>query len=208
MTSRGSRVARGWIGALFATGTAAVSHVLGGGAAPHPLLVILSLAVSGSICCTLAGRLLSLTRMALGVLASQAFFHMVFGIGNAPARTSASPLITDMHHAHAGMAATPPITFTIPVAELSGHGVQMWFGHAVAAILTVLFLRYGEVSAVRLVEAFRLKITLVLRLVHVWAPAPRRLKASATTKLFPLSNLGLPLPVMRHRGPPAHASVS
>ncbi|GAA4380118.1 hypothetical protein GCM10023166_33950 [Paeniglutamicibacter cryotolerans] len=78
----------------------------------------------------------------------------------------------------------------------------MWLSHAVAAALTILYLRHGEASAVRLLEVMGLRIITVPKMSAVIPPAPCRLRTGETTILLPLAELGLPLPVMRHRGPP------
>jgi len=202
MATRGSRLARGWAGAGFATAIAAASHALAGGDAPNPLLLMLCLAVSGLVCCFLAGRVLSLGRLVAGVLLSQAFFHGLFSLTPMPPSKASLATMAGMHHAAAGMdgvighpAASMP--------HMAAHGWQMWLGHGIAALLTILVLRYGESSAVRFLDAVRLKVTAVLRLATAPIPAPCRLVASPPSLLLPLADLGIPLPVMRHRGPPS-----
>jgi hypothetical protein len=84
----------------------------------------------------------------------------------------------------------------------------MWLGHAVAAVLTVALLRHGEVAVVRLVQAMRLRVTAFLPLFQ---PLPARPPAAAlpvNRPVRPLRNLGAPLLVMRHRGPPLLPLVS
>jgi hypothetical protein len=203
MTPRGSRLARGWAGAGFATAIAAVSHALAGGDAPNLFLLLLSFAVSGLVCCFLAGRVLSLGRLIAGVLASQAFFHGLFSLTPAPPSKPSPMMMAEMHHGPASMDAIIGHPAAASMSHMSGHGWQMWLGHGIAAILTIVVLRYGETSAVRFLVAVRLKITTVLRLVTVPVPAPARLLASPPSLLLPLADLGIPLPVMRHRGPPS-----
>lgn len=209
MTTRGSRLARGWAGAGFATTIAAASHALAGGDAPNPLLFMLSFAVSGLVCCLLAGKVLSLGRLVAGVLLSQAFFHGLFSLAPTPPSAPSPMILAELHHhGQTGMDAIMGHPAAVSMSHLGGHGWQMWLGHGLAAILTILILRYGETRAFRLLDALRLKITAVLRLAAVAIPAPGRLLANPPSLLLPLADLGIPLPVMRHRGPPSPLAVS
>ena len=82
MDSRWARVARGTVAAAFATFVAAFSHTLAGGATPAPFGLAVSLVISAMICTTLAGRTVSLLRLAASVAASQILFHSLFsGLG-------------------------------------------------------------------------------------------------------------------------------
>jgi len=208
--SRAARLARGWIGAAFATSAAAASHVLAGGPAPHPLMVALSLALSGLICVALAGKVLSLPRLMVAVAASQAIFHALFTAAPASGPTTASVHSGHLGHDPAAMAAMladaagPAGASFLDGSTAMGHSaVAMWAGHALACALTVLFLRFGETGAFRLLDALRLRIVLVLAAGMAPTPAPQRLSTGATSHLVPLADLGIPLPTMRHRGPPS-----
>lgn len=197
MTARGLRLVRGWIGAVVATSIAAGSHFLAGGSAPEPSLLVLALALSGLACTALTGRGLSLGRLTAGVALSQTLFHFVFSGASAP---------------HGSMAPAGGHLAHSPVLEPAAGGILssaadhasplMWLGHAVAALLTVGILRHGEVAVVRLVHAIRPHVTafLPLPLALPVRPAPAALPANRPVR--PLPNLGAPLLVMRHRGPP------
>ena len=82
--SRLSRVARGGVAASVATWAALLSHVAAGGAMPGWLGVAVPLVLSVAVCTALAGRHLSLVRLAVAVTASQLLFHMgtIFGLAN------------------------------------------------------------------------------------------------------------------------------
>lgn len=62
MTTRWARFTRGWLGAVFSTFVAALSHTAGGGSGPGLLPVALCLAFAVIVCIGLAGRSLSLWR--------------------------------------------------------------------------------------------------------------------------------------------------
>lgn len=206
MTSRSARLARGWIAATFATTVAAASHVLAGGPAPHTLMVALSLALSGLLCVALAGKALSLPRLILGVAASQGTFHTLF---TAAPSSSTAVVNHSGHMSHdagemaAMLANSAGAPFALTNSAALDHSMTaMWFGHAVACLLTILFLRFGETAAWRLLDALRLEILWVLAIAPLHTPAPKRLFTGPTSQLLPLPDLGIPLRAMRHRGPP------
>ncbi len=211
MASGGVRLARGWTGAAAATFASMLSHMLAGGGAPAPAILILALALSGLVCTLFAGRVLSLWRMAAGVALSQAVFHWLFSANAAMANVSVA-LLQGPHAAHdMGPATAAALTAaggaasgsTSAAAMSMNHdSAAMWLGHALAAVATVAVLRHGEVTAVRLLRALR------MRLVRLHPPAitanfPLRAKAlPPLLPVLPLPNLGAPLLTMRHRGPP------
>lgn len=189
---------RGWIGAVVSTAIAATSHVLAGGHAPVLPMLILSFVLSGLVCTILAGRLLSMWRLLVGVLLSQALFHGLFSLGvpsgSAPAMAGhAGHSTTHMSEALQMAGAAPAMDHSSSV---------MWLSHALAAVFTVVLLRHGESVAVALLDALRLRVKPLLMLVHVLAaeadPAP--VPGSWLVRVLP--NLGIPCSVMRYRGPP------
>lgn len=199
MTNGGTRMARGWIGALIATTLAAASHILAGGHAPALPTLLISLALSGLVCSVLAGRLLSMWRLLVGVNFSQALFHGLF-ILNEPAGV-AQPMTGHAGHSTQQMAATlRSVESTIP--EMDHSSPVMWLSHIVAAVFTVAILRHGESVAVVLMDTLRLRVMPLLVLVHVLAseadPAP--VPGSWPVRVLP--SLGIPCNVMRYRGPP------
>ncbi|WP_346958690.1 hypothetical protein [uncultured Arthrobacter sp.] len=198
MTAPALRLVRGWIGAVVATSLAATSHVLAGGSIPEVSLLVLALALSGLVCTALTGRGLSLWRLATGVLLSQGLFHWLFSGSAAPRH---SPLPSSGHAAHS--MPLEPAAGTAVSAAMDHTSPLMWAGHAVAAVLTVALLRRGEVTVVRLVQALRLRVTAFLPLFQPLPQPPAAVTRPANRRLQPLRNLGVPLLVMRHRGPPA-----
>ena len=203
MTARSLRLVRGWIGAVVATSIASGSHFLAGGSAPDPPLFLLALALSGLVCTALTGRGLSLWRLSAGVALSQGLFHWLFSGAAAP-HGSIAP--AGGHLAHSPV--LEPATGTVLSSAANHASPLMWLGHAVAAILTVAILRHGEVAALRLVHAIRLRVTTFLPL---FLPLPVRRAPAALPANRPvraLPNLGAPLLVMRHRGPPLLPLVS
>ena len=213
MTARGLRLIRGWIGAVVATSVAAVSHSLAGGAVPELPLLLLALSLSGLACTALTGRGLSLWRLSAGVALSQGLFHWLFSAAAAPHAADARPGGHLAHSAGLGAAgleaaALEPAAGTVLSSAADHASPLMWLGHAVAAVLTVALLRHGETAAVRLVQAVRLRVTGFLPLFRPLPVAPRAAALPANRPVRPLRNLGAPLLVMRHRGPPLRPFVS
>ena len=198
MTARAARLVRGWAGAFAATAVAAASHVLGGGAAPEPALVLFCLAISGMVSCLLAGRGLSLPRLSTAVVFSQGLFHLIFSFGSAPAAVGAG----SGHAHHAGPSLTETGTAAAAAASAPAHGLLMWVSHALAAAATVWIIAHGERTLVRLIEALGVRPGALLPLFR---PAHLRRPITAVLAVRPLGlrNLGIPLLTLRHRGPPA-----
>jgi len=226
MTARGARFARGWIAATAATSIAAFSHVLAGGAVPAVAVLLLSLVLSGLVCTLLAGKglltgkalhtgkPLSLWRLSAGVLFSQTLFHGLFSMAPAgmTAGTAMGPAATMAHDmarmGHAGhvarsMAPAPGTVATDGSMALMDHSSPlMWLGHVVAAVFTIAVLRHGEVTLLRLLAALRMRLLPVIPRVAPLVVVPGSLTMPLDRRVTPLRNLGVPLLVMRHRGPP------
>lgn len=142
----GARLVRGAAGAVLAVGLAAASHtVLGAGHVPHPLVLVLAVALAAPICTLLAGRRLCLPRVVAAVLGSQALLHGLCALpAPAPGALSSLPAAAG-HSGHLGHAVPAGLT-TPPAATAAAdqHGVAMLAAHAAAALLTVLLIRHGE----------------------------------------------------------------
>ncbi|MET4058791.1 hypothetical protein ABIB35_000316 [Arthrobacter sp. UYP6] len=220
MSTRAARLVRGWAAAFSATAVAAASHVLAGGVIPHPSIVLFCLALSAMVSCALAGRALSLPGTIGSVLASQGIFHLLFTVGGAgmAAGTTGPPaagLSAAGHAGHAGhAAAADPAALAAQFTDAGAAGAMtaaghssaaMWLGHLLAAAATVVLLRNGEAALLRILEAMRLRITQLLPLILPLPLGPRIPKLSTLVPAAPRRNLGVPLLVMRHRGPPAAA---
>ncbi|MDN4646442.1 hypothetical protein [Arthrobacter sp. PsM3] len=203
MTIRGLRLVRGWIGAVVATSIASGSHFLAGGNVPELPLLLLTLALSGLVCTALTGRGLSLWRLSAGVALSQGLFHWVFSGAAAP-HVAGAP--AGGHLTHSSLLEPAAGTVFPPAADHTSP--LMWLGHAVAAILTVAILRRGEVAVVRMVLAMGLRVRAILPLFLPLPVRPATVALPSTRPVKPLRNLGAPLLVMRHRGPPLLPLVS
>lgn len=122
----------------MATWAALLSHVAAGGQMPGWLGITVPLILSIAVCTALAGRRLSLGRLAPAVAASQVLFHTLFVLG------AVTP--SGATHAHHLLPMTDAVasTASMPADPL------MWVMHGVAALLTVAVLHRGERAAQRL----------------------------------------------------------
>jgi hypothetical protein len=201
MTTRWARFARGWIVAGFSTFVAALSHTIGGGATPALLPVAVSLAFAGMLSIALAGRTLSLWRLSVAVLASQLIFHGLFSLGGSGGSLPAADAAAAGHAHHGGLAvlATPSGGTGSMAAD---HGWLMTIAHVLAAVVTVVALRYGERAFWGLFSTARVAVHTLLRTPAV-VPIrhPPMLGATFGFLLAPRHPLA-PLRLMRHRGPP------
>lgn len=203
--SRASRALRGLIGASIATFVALLSHVAGGGAMPGWVGIALPWLLSVMVCTVLAGRALSLIRLSLAVVASQALFHCLFVFGFITgAGPEAATLSAHAHHLPPGSITLAPAP-TVPLDAIVGDGA-MWLGHAVAAVITIAALFRGERAVLRLVNLARAIVAWAARTLGIGAlPAPLRpVRLRATrTSLRPIA--GPALSSLQRRGPPVLA---
>lgn len=83
MTSRPpDRLLRGVLAATVATAVALFGHLLADGPAPGVAGLLVPWWLSITLCTALSGRTLSLPRLGIGVLSSQALFHLLFVLGS------------------------------------------------------------------------------------------------------------------------------
>ncbi|MEO6115654.1 MAG: hypothetical protein ABIP33_04660 [Pseudolysinimonas sp.] len=168
--ARAQRLARGWIVGLVATTVAAVSHSLAGGYQPGLLSFGTALVFAGMLGTFVIGRRPSLPRLAVVVGVSQLAFHLMFsllGEGAGAGGTAARLGMSNMSAMSAMGAPIPTAPLSMPPhTHLADPG--MWVSHAVAAVLTILFLRHAELAVWRMLT--RLGRVLATRLTVVLVP--------------------------------------
>lgn len=205
MHTRWARFARGWLAAAAATVTAAASHTLGGAEAPAPAAIAVALAFSGILCVFLAGKNLSLLRLAVSVLLSQLGYHLLFLL--APGGVSVTASGDAAMHQH-GAAQTLMLS-TDGAAHVHSHGAGMYVAHVVAAVLTVLAFRFGERAFWSLGDAAS---ALVVRIVLTATALPAPIARPRALRAFPRVAVPHPLDtvlsVLRHRGPPRAITIA
>lgn len=193
---RGTRVARGAVGASVATFVALLSHVTAGGQVPGWFGIVVPLALSFVVCTVLAGRRLSLWRLAPAVALSQLLFHTLFVLG-APDSGAAGHV-----HGHAR------VDLTGPDLAVVAPDAAMWGWHLVAAAVTTLALHRAERTLVlvrtladRVVAWLRARVAVASTVV---LPVPqRRVLAEVVALVRPTSVLLADS--ARRRGPPLGA---
>lgn len=226
------RLLRGWAAATVATVLAAGSHTLANvaasgdshpahGAGPAPILWILTLALAGPVCTALAGRRLSWWRLSAGVASSQLLFHWLYSATAAP---NAVPTLTEagLHAGHApadgpeALAVTAAAGFEAASGGVQGAGAvthsdspAMAAAHLLAAVVTVVTLRRGEVLAARVAE---LAVGLVLRSPGArlarWVPAVPVRRVPSHQQEVAYRPLDVLQPALRLRGPPVRPALS
>ncbi|MFF0990130.1 hypothetical protein [Kocuria nitroreducens] len=205
MSPRARRLARGWAGASIATSAAVVSHAAVGGQAPPAVLVLLSLAVSGPLCVALAGRVLSRSSLLLGVLLSQSVLHVLFaasgGAGTvAHATHSSLHQVGQLGAAGSSSGAGPALVLEVQSHAVHG-GTAMLVSHVLAGLAAYVLMRHGDVAAVVLLGALRLRVHRRRQVlpVPVVVGRPRPVRAG---RPHALTDQTLLRPARSYRGPP------
>lgn len=204
MGTRWARLSRGMLASGVAIFVAALFHVTGGGSAPGPVALALSMAFATLASVALTARRLSLWRLTAAVGVSQFLFHLLFSLGDGDARFSAPSGMTHLHP-------DTHLTMTVgamPAAHGSDLTPSMWLTHATAVLVTVVVLRFGEQAFWGLFETARVRLVRAAERLAV-APVAVGPSITAPTTAEParLRDLGLPLARLRHRGPPASAGA-
>lgn len=199
-SARSIRVVRGLVAAAFATFVALFSHIIGGGATPGALGIVVPLVFSAFICVLLAGRRLSFFRLALSVAVSQFLFHTLFMLGTVQGVGSSAAV---SNHASHGMPVVLD-TAVAPISHSAHTGAGMWVAHGVAGLLTVAVIHWAEklLAAVVAVKEFVLRRLVPAAATVATAPVwPSRF--SLPGQEYSLAPLGVYPATLALRGPPA-----
>jgi hypothetical protein len=167
MASRGARLSRGSLVAVFAVLTAAVSHTVAGGEPPSMQVVALAIAFALVACVPLAGRRRSIFSLAAMVGLSQLLLHGLFALFGSGGDVAA----TGGHHGAALLLdSSGPIATPHP-----DMAALMTIAHAIAALATLVLVRFGESAAQALVALLHLIVRTLTRLVAAptFEPATR-----------------------------------
>lgn len=198
-----AQLLRGILAAVVATLLALLFHLMGGGPAPAPIGILVPLLLSSFVCVLLAGRALSLTRISVSVLASQALFHQLFLLGATGTATATTGTVvgaaTDPH-AHHAVPAT--LLQAVPTtAQGDDAGPLMWLSHLVAATLTITLIYHGERILTALIHLARL-LGALLPLPEPPAGTPQGRPAVAIPSSAPVFARSADLSTAPGRGPP------
>lgn len=190
--SRSRHALRGVVAASAATFVALFSHVAGGGAVPGFLGILAPLTLSTTVCVLLAGRRLSVVRLALSVSASQFLFHSLFVLG--------TPAVGGGAHSHHGHHAASLLGSSGTLVRPEGDA--MWLAHLLAAIMTIALLHRGErvlIALLTLMRRFGVRVTRFAVAVVDAAPVRANVRVMPTHVHLPL---GVHRSSLQHRGPP------
>jgi len=190
VNARQLRLVRAAVVSSVATLLAALSHTLGGGAAPHPLLILAVATLLTPLSALLVGVRQSRGRVAVAVVVSQVAFHLLFQALGSPTEVDLAGGTGHVHHL--------TLSALAPASPASAPATMMLFAHAVAALLTTLVVWHGETvvrAVVRWVEA-------LLRRAAVIAPVEHRRPLRPRAITLPSFDAAASSAVSR-RGPPA-----
>lgn len=192
---RSARAVRGAIAAAAATFAVTVTHSIAAGMLPSSWAMAVAFVAATLVCVACSGRRLSWWRLSGAVAVSQAFFHVLLAADFGGSSIGGSPALG---HAHQLGEVTAPVASH---AVIAGIAPAMWIAHAVAAVLTVLVIGFGERSVAALVRLARRSFR-ALRPVNA-LPSPRAdVAMSPSVRRAPQSPV---LSVVRRRGPPLSA---
>lgn len=175
-----SRVLRGTAAASVSTFIALFAHSAVSSHAVSWQGILGPLILSMFVCIALAGRNLTLPRLALAVGASQLAFHALFTWG------------------------TPGSADAATTSDVLHTGVAFWIAHSIAAIVTVIILHRGESAVVKLARLISWTFTRFARalaLRSVTDPEHRTTLATYFTWVRPDQRHLVGAVV--HRGPPS-----
>lgn len=205
---RHQRSLRGIAAAVFATFVALASHMIGGGALPSTMGVVVPLVLSMLVCVLLAGRRLSLPRLSLSVLVSQSLFHLLFSVF-APMTGSHSPANALERHAmhHSGPKAMSGSVFASDAgASMHTHASPgMLSAHLVAAVLTIAMIYWSEALPAKIGSFLRLVIHALLPTAVRPMPVPNGPKPHLGVARILPRHLGVLRSPVLTRGPPVEA---
>lgn len=194
--TRAVRTARAVFGAFAATLLAAVSHGLAGGEMT-PVAVVATTVLAMPLCLLLAGKVGSLWRLTLAVVPAQFAYHWSFaGLGLVQTRTTDGAAAAVSPHAHHLGA----MNFMPELVSAGSADLVMLAAHALAAIVTIALMHWGEHAAMRLLQLLRRTAPVHLP-VAVQLPQRRAILVNFFTAAPRVRQIFLS--AISHRGPPA-----
>ncbi len=186
MNPRVARLTRGVLTGTVSTVLALAFHVVAGGDAPSAFGLWLAFGATIWIATVLGRGRFSWWLVSAAVAIGQIVLHFDF-----EATTSVVHAAVGEHAGHTDSL----------VLQFGSLGHSMWWGHALAGILTVAWVRFGEALAVRLVERTALAWRAVVA-VRIGVAPRRRVRLSALSHVASPRDEALVSGVGR-RGPPS-----
>ncbi|MDQ0576892.1 hypothetical protein [Agromyces albus] len=199
--NRATQLARGAATASVALFLAALSHGVAGREAPGGVGLALAAMVALAASVAFVGRRSTPVRTALAVVASQAAFHVLFGVG---AGGGARLVVNGTgHHQTVTVFEGTATSHAAHAAHAAHTDAPMLVGHAIAAVLTIVYLLAIEAAAWRslAIAVRRFAVQLTSGIAPV--PAPLVIPRGAAPAVNARPRERLLLPGLRYRGPPA-----
>ncbi|MET7730738.1 hypothetical protein ABZT02_05175 [Streptomyces sp. NPDC005402] len=207
-----SRTVRAAVFAAVCVLLAALGHVLMSGAQVPGRTLAASLVVTGCAGWCLAGRERGLPLIVAVVVAAQTALHSAFTLTQP---TAAAQDVGALHMESMHMSGMDSID-AAPMGTSSGFGALsflvpfgMYAAHLLAALLTGLWLAYGERAAFRILRAFAARLVTPLRLLFALPATPhrprlrvRRVRSERGPRPLLLGH------AITHRGPPLGTAVA
>lgn len=193
--NRATQLARGAATAAVALFLAALSHGIAGREAPGGVGLVLAAMVALAASVAFVGRRSTPVRTALAVVASQGAFHLLFGVG---AGGGARLVVSGTGHHQ-----TVTVLEGTATAHTAHTDAPMLVGHAIAAVLTIVYLLAIEAAAWRSLEIAVRRFALRLASGIAPVPAPLVIPRVVAPAGYARPRERLLLPRLRYRGPPA-----
>ncbi|MET8078132.1 hypothetical protein [Streptomyces sp. NPDC005303] len=208
----GSRTVRAAVFAAVCVLLAALGHVLMSGAQVPGRTLAASLAVTGCAGWCLAGRERGLPLIVAVVVVAQTALHAAFTLTQP---TAAAPDVGAMHMESMHMSGMDSLG-AAPMGTSSGVDAfsflvpfGMYAAHLLAALLTGLWLAYGERAAFRILRAVAARLVAPLRLLLALPATPHRPRLRARRARSERGPRHLLLGhAITHRGPPPGTAVA
>ncbi|MET7687205.1 hypothetical protein ABZT06_04365 [Streptomyces sp. NPDC005483] len=208
----GSRTVRAAVFAAVCVLLAALGHVLMSGAQVPGRTLAASLAVTGCAGWCLAGRERGLPLIVAVVVLAQTALHTAFTLTQP---TAAAQEVGAMHMESMHMSGMDSLD-AAPMGTSSGVGALsflvpfgMYAAHLLAALLTGLWLAYGERAAFRILRAFAARLVAPLRLLLALPATPHRPRLRVRRARSERGPGQLLLGhAITHRGPPLGTAVA
>ncbi|WP_028808471.1 hypothetical protein [Streptomyces canus] len=207
-----SRTVRAAVFAAVCVLLAALGHVLMSGAPVPGWTLAAGLAVTGCAGWCLAGRERGLPLIVAVVVAAQTALHSAFSFAQP---TTAAQDMGGMHMESMHMSGMDSLD-AAPAGTSSGVGALsflvpfgMYAAHLLAALLTGLWLAYGERAAFRILRAVGARLVAPLRLLLALPATPHRPRLRARrARSQRAPRLLLLVHAITHRGPPPGTAVA
>ncbi|MGC0337214.1 hypothetical protein [Streptomyces sp. SLBN-8D4] len=207
-----SRTVRAAVFAAVCVLLAALGHVLMSGAPVPGWTLAAGLAVTGCAGWCLAGRERGLPLIVAVVVAAQTALHSAFSLAQP---TTAAQDMGGMHMESMHMSGMDSLD-AAPAGTSSGVGALsflvpfgMYAAHLLAALLTGLWLAYGERAAFRILRAVAARLVAPLRLLLALPATPHRPRLRARrARSQRAPRLLLLVHAITHRGPPPGTAVA